>query len=386
MYNNFYPIFIYTNWHSFFDHFNLKTLMSFLGLFSGQRSHTAMVTPTQDESDQSSDSVRTARPEATLTPTAQSNHDILNPAQSNSLPQATDYSPTMGSATVMECPHLQGQQSYAHQYHRFTLPYNAYNSYDYTAEPPTQSNATCNCGFNRYWLVMVILFIVFMLAIIIMIKFVIRPQVPVFRVDTFYISNFHTSNSEFTANWEANVTVKNPSLKLKFSFSEIKILLYYGDDHIGSSSVDSKLYLEPMGHGMLHLKLSTNNTDRRVVDNMIRDRINEGSLSFKMRLVVSATLMDKSWTRDGVIKLLCNNLNVQFVGSASFGILPSGNSRTCLIFSWLRQFFIGLKKEKKKKKRKISFYLFIVPLSSLIFMHQFKSALFWGDLNARHFY
>ena len=297
--------------------------MSFLGLFSGQRSHTAMVTPTQDESDQSSDSVRTARPEATLTPTA----------QSNSLPQATDYSHTMGSATVMECPHLQGQQSYAHQYHRFTLPHNAYNSYDYTTEPPTQSNATCNCGFNRYWLVIVILFIVFMLAIIIMIKFVIRPQVPVFRVDSFYISNFHTSNSEFTANWEANVTVKNPSLKLKFSFSEIKILLYYGDDHIGSSSVDSKLYLEPMGHGMLHLKMSTNDTDRRVVDNMIRDRINEGSLSFKMRLVVSATLMDKSWTRDGVIKLLCNNLKVQFVGSASFGILPSGNSRTCLIFS-----------------------------------------------------
>lgn len=309
--------------------------MSFLGLFSGQRSHTAMVTPSQDESDQSSDSeVGTTRPDATLTPTAQSNRDTLNPTQVNSLPQATDYSRTMGNAAVMEYPHLQRQQSYAQQYRRFTLPHNAYNSYDYTTEPPTQSNATCNnCGFNRYWLVIVIIFIVFMLAIITILKFVIRPNVPVFTVDTFYMSNFHTSNSEFTANWEANVTVKNPSLKIKFSFNETKILLYYGDDHIASSSVESKLHLEPMGHGMLHLKLSTNDADRHVVDNMIRDRIKEGSLSFKMRLVVSASLTDKSWTRDGVIKLLCNNLNVQFVGSASFGMLPAGNSRTCLIFS-----------------------------------------------------
>lgn len=93
--------------------------MSFLRLFSGQRIHPAMVTPSQDESDQSSDSeVGTTRPDATLTPTAQSNRDILNPAQSNSLPQATDYSRTMGNATVMEYPHLQRQQSYAQQYHR----------------------------------------------------------------------------------------------------------------------------------------------------------------------------------------------------------------------------------------------------------------------------
>ena len=53
---------------------------------------------------------------------------------------------------------------------------------------------------------------------------------------------------------------------------------------------------------------------------------------------------------------------------------------TKTIFYWIK------KRKEKKKKRKISFYLFIVPLSSLIFMHQFKSALFLGDLNARHFY
>ena len=46
---------------------------------------------------------------------------------------------------------------------------------------------------------------------------------------------------------------------------------------------------------------------------------------------------------------------------------------TKTIFYWIQK-----TKEKKKKKTKISFYLFIVPLSSLIFMHQFKSALFLG--------
>uniref|UniRef100_A0A2N9G9R2 Late embryogenesis abundant protein LEA-2 subgroup domain-containing protein n=1 Tax=Fagus sylvatica TaxID=28930 RepID=A0A2N9G9R2_FAGSY len=307
-----------------------------------------MATPSEDqpkkELDQGSDTDHTTHPPATATSSSscagQARHPPSPPL--NYPHYAISYAPVIG------LPHPQAQHGYApppppppnnHGY-----PPNASNPYSYTQTasplPPTyydttQSNATGNTGLIRCCLALLILFILASCLSTFMAWFILHPLVPIFRVEAFHVSNFNTTNPDFASNWEANVTVKNPNRKLTVYLNEIRSFMYYKEDYLASDFVDP-LMLQIKEHDVLHVKLSANNLVEHevgdwVVDDMVRDR-NGGSLSFNFRLQVSSSFKSGTWwTREHILKVCCDNLNVQFVGATGNGMLPFGESRRCSV-------------------------------------------------------
>lgn len=274
------------------------------------------------EPGQSSDSDQTSHPQAPAT------------GQSHPQPQpTTNYPNTMGYPPVMGYPYQQAPQGYASSY--IGYPPTEYNSYAYS-QTPTQSNVRRNSKFVRVVLVMMIIVAVFTLCSTVALWFILRPEVPAFRVDALTVSNFNTTNFDQTANWEANVTVDNTNHKLKVYFNEIKSYVDYKDEYLAHAFVNP-LSLEVKEHYVMNVKLSANNAvehvvDQKLVDDMARDR-SRGSLIFRMRLMVSSTFRRGSWwKKTRTLKVRCERLKVEFVGGAGVGTLPVGSSWPCLTF------------------------------------------------------
>ncbi|KAL4606033.1 hypothetical protein ACB092_09G073500 [Castanea dentata] len=201
-------------------------------------------------------------------------------------------------------------------------PY-ARNMYPYATLQPPASHTFCNSGCIRCFIVISIVSTFFVLFTFFLAYFVVHPDFPVFVMDTFYISNFiNTSSPKFTADWEANILVNNPSEKLNFHFDGVESYMLYQSEFLATSNKDLNFHVKPKGHSRLHVKMSTNNPDqpevnRWVVDAMSQAR-NEGSLSFNMRMLVSSSFRTATFNFDGkdrILKVYCDNLDVVFVGS-----------------------------------------------------------------------
>ena len=281
------------------------------------------------EPGQSSDSDQTSHhPQATSTTTTTAT------GQSHPQPQpTTNYPNTMGYPPVMGYPYPQAPQGYASSYMGY--PPNEYNSYAYS-QTPTQSNVRRNSTFVRLVLVIMTIVALFTVVSTVALWFILRPEVPAFRVEALSVSNFNTTNFDQTANWEANVTVENPNQKLKVYFNEIKSYVDYKDEYLAQSFEDP-LSLEIKEHDVMNVKLSANNVvehvvDQKLVDDMARDR-SQGSLIFRMRLIVSTTFRRGSWwKKTRTLKVRCERLKVEFAGGAGVGTLPVGKSWPCLTF------------------------------------------------------
>ncbi|KAK7861039.1 uncharacterized protein LOC111987258 [Quercus suber] len=249
-----------------------------------------------------------------------------NPVQDHGLSQPRNISHTV---------------SYAQSHVGYDCSPNAHNTYPYATLQLPAPHRFCNSGCIRCCIVISIVSILFVLFTFLLAYFVVHPDFPVFVMDTFYISNFiNTSNPKFTADWEANILVNNPSEKLKVHFDGAESYMFYQSEFLATSNTDLNFHVKPKGHSLLHVKMSTNDPDQPevkqwVVDAMSQDR-NEGSLSFNMRMLVSSSFKAATFNFDGndrILKVYCDNLDVVFVGTGpkGFGILSKGQSKPCSI-------------------------------------------------------
>ncbi|KAG6640669.1 hypothetical protein I3843_09G019900 [Carya illinoinensis] len=259
------------------------------------------------------------------------------PTAPNGHPQPpTSHTPVMG----YPYPNPYGQP-----YHGY--PPNANNAaYPYNSQPPpaayyhTQSShPSSGSGFFRGCLVAVVIFVVLSFLTSLVMWFVLRPEFPVFRVDTFTVSNFNASEDfDLKAIWEANVTVSNPNHKLKVYLNEIENSLLYNEELL-TFSYGEPLLLDTKGQGVLRVKLSRNNPSdpRPVLDKLVLKEISldqsAGSMSFNFRMVVSTAFRHKSWwTTHRTLGVFCDELNVGFVGASGNGTFPAGQSRVCAVY------------------------------------------------------
>ncbi|GLT54228.1 hypothetical protein SLA2020_274450 [Shorea laevis] len=166
---------------------------------------------------------------------------------------------------------------------------------------------------------------------------------PVIGVDTFSVSKFNTSDPDFVANWDANVTVENPNNRLKIYFHKIQSWVAYKDYILSSSLNVESLLLDPERHAVLHVKLSTNNSyeydDQHVLAKkwLEMDQLdrNGGSVSYDLSMMVGSTFKcGWWWTRRSNLKVSCDDLEVRYVGETTNNrILPPGQSRVCTVYA-----------------------------------------------------
>ncbi|XP_062166230.1 uncharacterized protein LOC133872667 [Alnus glutinosa] len=262
----------------------------------------------------------------------------------HALPPGTDYTPVIGYPNLN--PHVQPRFLPPQAYHGY-LPSNACNNgacpYDQPRRAayynyPTHLNSSRSSGFRRGCVGMIIIFVFLSFVSAVMAWLILRPEFPVFRVDTFSVSKFNTSDSDFTANWDANVNVENPNHRLKVYFHKIKSWVSYKDNILSSSlNAEPSLFLDAMGHAVLHVKLSTNNSyDDQLAWvkwlEMDQDR-NGGSVSYNLRMMVWSTFKRGWWgPRRGNLKVYCDDLEVRYAGHATNNrMLPPGQSRVCTV-------------------------------------------------------
>ncbi|PON43336.1 hydroxyproline-rich glycoprotein family protein [Parasponia andersonii] len=211
-----------------------------------------------------------------------------------------------------------------HPYNPYTQPLPAHY---YPNHPYTPAGASGGSAFVRGFLATLIILIIFICLSSIITWLILRPQIPVFHVDSFVVSNLNLSKADFAATWEANVTAQNPNHKLKIYFDQIQSFVYYKENFLSSSAVDP-LLLETETRDVMRVRLATNNTVDHLVGNWVVDEIarerNAGVLSFNLRMVVFATFKSGAWwTRHASMKVFCENLKVNFVGAENKGVLDS---------------------------------------------------------------
>jgi LEA14-like dessication related protein len=314
-------IYIYNNQY-FISLFFFSVIHSFSWEFLGQRSRRespTMASPSEDQPKKE--------------PGDQSSPTGNAPGSRNHQPEM-GYPPVMGYPNPNPHWQLPGNPPPYHGY-----PYHYVQPPPRTHYPP-DPYASPMPGFVRGCLMVMTAFVFLSFVSTVMVWLILRPELPVFRVAALSVSDFKTaSNSDFTASWAVDVTVENPNHKLNVFINQIDSFVYYNDYILTSSLKAESLLLNPKGHGVLHVTLSTNNTDDRhvvdewVVDDMGEDR-NGGSVSFDLRMLVSSTFKSGGWwARGGKLKVFCDNLNVGFVGANGNGTLPPEKPGACSVYA-----------------------------------------------------
>jgi hypothetical protein len=124
---------------------------------------------------------------------------------------------------------------------------------------------------------------------------------------------------------------------LKIEFSELQNFVFYEEDYLLASAITSRPFsLETKTSGVINAKLSENNKDNLVenwvVDKLAKERSN-GSVSFNFRMLVWTTFRSGLWWKRHLsMKVMCEDIQVTFVGASGNGNIAANGLRDCLVF------------------------------------------------------
>ncbi|XVE75873.1 hypothetical protein DITRI_Ditri12bG0126600 [Diplodiscus trichospermus] len=260
------------------------------------------------------------------------------PQPPNNQSPAYGYPPAMGYPPQMIVYPNAPYPGYPH-------PPHGYNQYISAQHPPApyynqgyaRQQDRCS-GFVRGVVVAMIILIVFSCLSSLITWAILRPQIPVFHVDNMSVSNFNTKSTPFTATWDTNLTVENPNHKLRVYFDKIVGYMFYDDEDSLGSSWLNPIFMDTKTNTSLHAIISANGTAQNampiwVAQDMDKDR-GTGSVTFALRFRVWATFKSGSWwTRSLVMRVLCEDLKVDFVGASGNGALSPAKRDDCEVYT-----------------------------------------------------
>ncbi|KAL6176043.1 hypothetical protein ACLB2K_052679 [Fragaria x ananassa] len=148
------------------------------------------------------------------------------------------------------------------------------------------------------------------------------PQTPSFQLDSLFLSDFNISNTTFRTDWDATLTIENPNLISTVRFNSIKGSISYKDNYLATYSI-RPFELGYKEHRLLHVKLSkypTMTTNRSILEEINRQRDENGAVSFNMTMFVSATYTS-GWRgiENVVLNPRCLDMKVALLPRAGFG-------------------------------------------------------------------
>lgn len=203
----------------------------------------------------------------------------------------------------------------------------------YTVPDDYNSNNSYNSG--RYSIVKPLVMAITILLVMsgmffVLAVFIIHPQEPIFKVDTFSVSNFNINNdSLLNADWDISFKICNPNTKFDLFCHEIDALIFYKRNVLSITSLQPFL-LGNNDKGFLHDKLETR--EDLVESDMEEDR-KSGIVDFSVRMRFMAIFQmggGRVWWWNKRLIIFCENLRLYFVGNTGNGKLGPGSS-ICLL-------------------------------------------------------
>ncbi|CAN6878201.1 unnamed protein product [Brassica oleracea] len=232
-------------------------------------------------------------------------------------------------------------------------PYN-HNQYAYAQAPPAsyygssyppQQNPVYQTpppsGFFRGILTGLVVIAVFLCISTTITWLVLRPQIPVFSVTNFSVSNFNLTEPVFSAQFTANLTVENPNTKLTSYFNRIQGFIYnqnaVAEEDFLAMEYFQPVYVETKKSVLIGETLTSGEKGQRkvpswVVEEMKKER-DTGTVSFNLWMAVSVTFKTDGWSaRERGLKVFCGKLKVAFEGGSGNGAVLLPKPLPCLVY------------------------------------------------------
>ncbi|CAA0385920.1 hypothetical protein AtEden1_Chr3g0208611 [Arabidopsis thaliana] len=244
-------------------------------------------------------------------------------------------------------------------YHQPPPPYpnypNApYQQYPYAQAPPAsyygssypaQQNPVyqrpASSGFVRGIFTGLIVLVVLLCISTTITWLVLRPQIPLFSVNNFSVSNFNVTGPVFSAQWTANLTIENQNTKLKGYFDRIQGLVYHqnavGEDEFLATAFFQPVFVETKKSVVIGETLTAGDKEQPkvpswVVDEMKKER-ETGTVTFSLRMAVWVTFKTDGWAaRERGLKVFCGKLKVGFEGISGNGAVLLPKPLPCVVY------------------------------------------------------
>ncbi|XP_010248449.1 PREDICTED: protein YLS9-like [Nelumbo nucifera] len=208
--------------------------------------------------------------------------------------------------------------------------------YPYTAATPRSPSPpphdACS-SFLRRMIILVIVVTVVMGLISIAAWFILPPQVPEIRVESFSVSNFNLSSSILTAKWDVAMNVNNPSEKVGMVYDRVHTLVLFGE-RILTAKFLPPFYLEKRDQTTLNVKFTADSEYMEgVLDEIMQVDRRNGEMLFNLRMTAFITFKNGIWTLSKQsVRVYCDYLRVGLSKSSSGAGTLIGGPRDCLVY------------------------------------------------------
>lgn len=171
-----------------------------------------------------------------------------------------------------------------------------------------------------------------------------NPVPPLFTLNSMYVSNFTTFNETLSATWDAKLAVENANVSsIYFRYMEMAIFYNDNPEDVVSGVLVKPFYLEEGEAVKLHVKFATSGgawegsgrrVERRVAEEIGREREREGAVKFGMEMKVEAVYNVGTWVGDVEMSPYCEGLRVQFLENQGSGRLTLTDRNFSVPIAW----------------------------------------------------
>ncbi|ESQ45255.1 hypothetical protein EUTSA_v10010982mg [Eutrema salsugineum] len=257
-------------------------------------------------------------------------------------PQSS-YPPVMGFPGYHQAPYPNYPNApYNHQQYAYAqAPPASYYGSSYPAQQNPVYQRPAPSGFFRGILAGLVVLVVLLCISTTITWLVLRPQIPVFSVTNFSVSNFNVTGPVFSAQWTANLTVENPNSKLKGYFDRIQGFIYnqnaIGEDDFLAKAFFQPVYVETKKSVSIGETLTAGEKEQPKVPSWVGEEMKKeretGTVSFDLRMAVWVTFKTEGWSaRESGLKVFCGKLKVAFEGASGNGAALLPKPLPCLVY------------------------------------------------------
>ncbi|XP_027364269.1 uncharacterized protein LOC113871376 [Abrus precatorius] len=217
----------------------------------------------------------------------------------------------------------QGYTSYPTGYPGYQYPPNA----PYYGPPPTPHTSRAGTRFYRSFILCCCTILTCLFLASFIIALVLRPELPVYKVVSFSVTNFSTSPA-LAGQWDSKLTIENPNDKLVAYFSDLKVDVLYRDALVDVNYArgfvlnrNAKVDVDVTGSSS---EVDAHMFEKSTMDELIKER-GTGSVTFALKVSSMNVFRSGSIsTRNAEVVAICEGLKVVFQNNNSNGTLDNG--------------------------------------------------------------
>ncbi|XP_010503988.1 PREDICTED: uncharacterized protein LOC104781090 [Camelina sativa] len=270
---------------------------------------------------------------------------VPGPPPHSQPPPPQTYPPVMGYPDYHQAPPYPNYPN---------APYQQQQQYPYARAPPAsyygssyppQQNPVyqrpASSGFFRGIFTGLVVLVLLLCISTTITWLILRPQIPVFSLNNFSVSNFNVTGPVFSPQWTANLTIENQNTKLKGYFDRIQGLVYHqnaiGEDDFLATAFFQPVFVETKKSVAIGETLTAGEKEQPkipswVVDEMKKER-ETGTVTFNLRMAVWVTFKTDGWVaRERGLKVFCGKLKVGFEGASENGAVLLPKPLPCLVY------------------------------------------------------